>query len=59
MDEVEDFVYKPCKKCGSTVYKNTKGELFKEVPDGRLSVQPSSCDKCDFDLMLQENDLLH
>lgn len=54
-DELENFVYKPCKKCASTDYKNTTGEEFKELPDGRMSVQPEACDKCTFDLMMQEH----
>lgn len=50
--EMENFVYKPCKSCGSTTYRNTDGEKFIQLPSGLLSVEPTTCDKCAFDLMM-------
>lgn len=57
-DEMENYVYKPCRKCGSVSYTNTDGETFKELPNGKLSVQPTTCDKCTFDLMMNKTNTL-
>ena len=58
-DEMDGFVCLPCKKCGSTGYRNTDKEEFKDLPDGRTSVQPSTCDQCTFDLMMNKQKELH
>ena len=58
-DEMSDYVYKPCKKCGSTAYNNTEGEEIAELPDGRLSFTPNACDQCTFELMLNRQKINH
>jgi len=58
-DEMTGYVYKPCKNCGSTAYNNTEGEEIKELPDGRSSFKPNTCDKCNFELMLNRQKLNH
>ena len=59
MEELDNIVYKPCKCCGSRSYKDTKGEKFVNLADGRIAVTPNTCDKCDFDIMIPETNYLH
>lgn len=55
---MEDDV-RPCKKCGNTDYDNMEQDDFDHTDDGRLILEPESCDKCNFELMLSPSNELH
>lgn len=59
---IEEFIFKPCKKCGATDYDNcdSSEESFDEdLKSGKFILEPKSCDKCDLEWMLSESNLLH
>lgn len=56
---MEDCVYRLCKKCGAENYDNCDQEHFEHTEDGKVIVEPASCDKCNFELVLSESNLLH
>lgn len=54
--------FKQCKKCGSSEYDlfDLKPEDSSKLSLGKLNeVVPESCDKCNFELMLSDSNLLH
>lgn len=59
MNTNEEIVFNPCKKCGSTEYDQCDKETITELPDGRLCIEPLTCDCCDLMLMAPGNNLIH
>lgn len=43
--------YRPCKACGSKEYVNAEQVAFDYTPDGKLIVEPVSCDMCNIELV--------
>lgn len=43
--------YRPCKACGSKDYDNAEQVAFDYTPDGKLIVEPVSCDMCNIELV--------
>lgn len=56
---MEDCVYRPCKKCGALNYDNCDQIEFDHTEDGKVIIEPVSCDICDFGLALSDSNLLH
>jgi hypothetical protein len=54
-----NIVYKPCKNCKRTDYDNADVKEPEFTDDGKVEVEPDKCDKCDFNLMLSDSDLIH
>lgn len=55
----ENVIYKPCKKCQSISYDNCDFETVDENENGDFIINPKSCDKCDFLLMLSPSKEIH
>lgn len=56
-----DLIFKPCKTCGATNYDNadaSQDEIDMNF-DGAFIIEPKSCDKCNFELMLSDSNELH
>lgn len=54
VESQNSILYLPCKNCGSLFYQDSNDEIIEELPDGRMSYQPNSCDYCDTDLVSNE-----
>ena len=59
-----EIEYKPCKKCGSTNYDNANwvepvnpDEIF--TADGKIIYEPTTCDVCDFSLLIPTSNYEH
>ena len=57
--EMDEIIYKPCKKCGSTDYDNSEQVAYDHDANGLLILEPDHCDECNFELMLSPSNLLH
>ncbi len=55
----ESIVYLACKSCGSTSYDNADCPDPEFAIDGSVMFLPITCDKCNFELMLSDSNLLH
>ena len=55
----ESCKYFPCKNWKSCEYDNIEQDNFEEAEDGKIKIEPSSCDKCNLELMLSDSDLYH
>jgi len=47
---MEDNEIKPCKNCKSTDYDNIDQEDFDYTEDGRIILEPTTCDICNPEL---------
>ena len=56
---MDEIIYKPCKKCGSTDYDNSEQVAYDHDANGLLILEPDQCDECNFELMLSHSNLLH
>lgn len=59
LDEMDEYIYKECKKCHAMDYDNCSFIEITEAPNGKLIIQPETCDRCNFDLMLSPSNELH
>lgn len=48
---METNEYRPCKNCGSKEYDNADQVSFDYTPDGKLIVEPDTCDLCNVELV--------
>lgn len=58
-DLLENIVYERCKACGSDVYDNADFPDPDFSDDGKIIVRPTSCDQCNFSLVLSDSPHLH
>lgn len=46
-----DNEVRPCKACKSVEYDNIDQELFEYTDDGRIILEPTTCDMCNPELV--------